>query len=328
MSFKKDIIVLTGGKNKGVVKLSSAIGRSGFIKGSCALDFVPRNGVLYVIGDKIAEIEVKSRDIAFEIPEFKQRNISCVLASAAPVMFGTNEKGASRLSAIAQIEEYKTKKRVLTENSETPPLDNADRKGDEEPLYDKNEPDKPEPRSEDEPEEETIDSGSAEGENKSAADSEEPIDNSNNDENNEEAMKDLKSDERKKYDVRAEAASDAADVFSVEGVNYDGSNFYQAIKPQLDEMFVCYPAEDTLNNAVPNSSWVRIDTEDDYYVVGILFDVNAPSFICYGIPGTYDVQPPDELKEMCVWLPVDIDKKYGDGYWVIYQSAVDGKIIK
>ncbi|MBO4380873.1 MAG: hypothetical protein J5815_01820 [Clostridia bacterium] len=109
-------------------------------------------------------------------------------------------------------------------------------------------------------------------------------------------------------------------------LKYNGSNFYLAIKPQLDEMFVCYKQENALNKAVENSSWVHIDTEDGYYVVGLLKNNDTPAYICYGVPSKDGNDVPPELKNVCVWLPVEDENV--KGYWVIYQSAVDGDIVK
>ena len=109
-------------------------------------------------------------------------------------------------------------------------------------------------------------------------------------------------------------------------LKYNGSNFYLAIKPQLDEMFVCYKQEEALNKAVENSSWVHIDTDDGYYVVGLLKNNDTPAYICYGVPSYNENDVPPELKNVCVWLPVDDEKV--KGYWVIYQSAIDGEIVK
>lgn len=106
---------------------------------------------------------------------------------------------------------------------------------------------------------------------------------------------------------------------------YDGNNFYYAVKPQIDELFVRYPEEKILNDAVANSKWAHVQTGEDYYVVGVLFNDDEPSFICYGVPASSKQNPPSELENACVWLPV------GDGsggYWVIYQSARTGEIVK
>ncbi len=117
---------------------------------------------------------------------------------------------------------------------------------------------------------------------------------------------------------------DEAKVFSFDTVSFDGTNFYLSVKPQLDELFVCYPEEETLCNFVPNSRWVHIATEDGFYVVGIVKDMESVSYICYGVPGKMGVTPPDEIKDFCVWLPVF----EGEGYWIIYQDALTGKCLK
>lgn len=110
-----------------------------------------------------------------------------------------------------------------------------------------------------------------------------------------------------------------------EWTKYDGNNFYYAVKPQLDELFVCHPRESALDDAVDNSKWVRVETNDGYYVVGVLFNEDEPSFICYGVPSKDKTSPPDELENACVWLPLPDGKS---GYWVIYQSARNGSIVK
>lgn len=114
-----------------------------------------------------------------------------------------------------------------------------------------------------------------------------------------------------------------------EGISYSGENFYIAVKPQLDEMFECYPSEVTLEKLISDSKWVRVDCDDEYYVVGLIFDENGkPEFICYGIPGTYPVKPPEEISDVCEWFPIDLDNKFGEGFWLIYQNALNGKCLK
>ncbi len=124
-----------------------------------------------------------------------------------------------------------------------------------------------------------------------------------------------------------ERVSAAADLMTG-GVDYTGDNFYFAVKPQLDEMFVCYPEEKTLNATVPNSRWVKVDTSDGYYVVGLIYDLETVLYICYGIPSSFSTLPPPEIADVCVWLPLNPSDREGDGYWLIYQSAVDGKCVR
>lgn len=140
-----------------------------------------------------------------------------------------------------------------------------------------------------------------------------------------------KRDENVVAEAQTNAPSDLAKLLSStssdEGIlKYNGSNFYLAIKPQLDEMFVCYKQEEKLNEAVENSSWVHVDAEDGFYVVGLLKDGDVPAYICYGVPSYDKNDVPPELKNVCVWLPVEYENI--KGYWVIYQSAINGEIVK
>ena len=81
-----------------------------------------------------------------------------------------------------------------------------------------------------------------------------------------------------------------------------------------------------LNAIVPNSKWVRVETDaDECYVLGVLFDLSLPIFICYGVPGKRSLPPPREIADAAVWLPLAEDSP--DGFWVIYQSAADGKCV-
>lgn len=123
-----------------------------------------------------------------------------------------------------------------------------------------------------------------------------------------------------------EVKDEEAKIFSFDSVQFDGSNFYLSVKPQIDEIFVCYPEEDTLNNLVPNSRWVRINTSDGYYVVGLVLDGDTVSYICYGVPSTDKNMPPVEIADFAVWLSDGGEE--GRGYWLIYQDALTGKCLR
>ena len=115
-------------------------------------------------------------------------------------------------------------------------------------------------------------------------------------------------------------------IFAFDSVRFDGSNFYLSVKPQLDEIFVCYPEEELLNNLVPNSKWAHISTPDGYYVVGLVLDGDSVSYICYGVPSTDRNMPPQEIADLAVWLSDGGSE--GKGYWLIYQDALTGKCLK
>ena len=106
-------------------------------------------------------------------------------------------------------------------------------------------------------------------------------------------------------------------------------NFYNLIADQLEELFIRYPREKNLEQLIDNSIWCKIDTDIDnkYYVVGIIKVKNDIKYICYGVPGNYNVEPPIEMRGYSQWLPVDTTNPYEKGYWVMYQDSDTGENI-
>ena len=101
--------------------------------------------------------------------------------------------------------------------------------------------------------------------------------------------------------------------------------FYYSVKPALDEMFVCYPEENALVELIPDSRWVRVTCgENSCYVVGLMRIDGEVKYICYGIPSGKDLTPPDELKDVCEWIP---KRGADDGYWMVFQDAVTGETL-
>ena len=119
---------------------------------------------------------------------------------------------------------------------------------------------------------------------------------------------------------------DEVSAFSLDTVRFDGTNFYLSVKPQLDEIFVCFPECEDLEDVVPNSKWAKIQVEDGFYVVGLILDGEVVRYISYGVPATKNSCPPSEIRDVAVWL--DDGKNEGKGYWVIYQDAMTGQCLK
>ena len=106
--------------------------------------------------------------------------------------------------------------------------------------------------------------------------------------------------------------------------------FFDGIKEQVESLFEKYPEEEILKQIVPDSKWVKIDYEDkgEYYVVGLLYENNKIKYVCYGVPGMYSKEPPDELRGFSQWLPIDASKEDGFGYWITYQDADSGENVQ
>lgn len=110
----------------------------------------------------------------------------------------------------------------------------------------------------------------------------------------------------------------------------DKLTFYQEIKAQIDKLFEKNPQEEYLENLLPNSKFVKVELEGggDYYVFGLIYDEDKLKYICYGVPGVYQKNPPKELSGYPVWFPLDKTKTDGFGYWLTYQDAESGESIK
>lgn len=103
--------------------------------------------------------------------------------------------------------------------------------------------------------------------------------------------------------------------------------YYERIKPQIERLFEEFNEEKSLSEVVPDSRWVKIKYDgDDYYVVGVIYDKNRPLYICYGVEGRYG-EKPEKIGDYCSFIPYSIFNLKGDGYWVMYQSAISGKCL-
>ena len=102
-------------------------------------------------------------------------------------------------------------------------------------------------------------------------------------------------------------------------------NFYLGISDKVDELFVVYPSENKLAEAIPDSEWVKINYDSDgYYVVGRLRSNGKVAYLGYGVPGISGVKPPKVADGIANWFPLSIDGY--DGYWLFFQDAETGKI--
>jgi len=107
--------------------------------------------------------------------------------------------------------------------------------------------------------------------------------------------------------------------------------FFERLKPQIDKLFENNPTEETLENIIPDSKFVKIDYEDegDFYVFGLLYgEDNQVKYVCYGVPAVFEKEPPQELSGYPIWTPLDKDNAEGFGYWLTYQDATTGEPIK
>ncbi len=317
----REIIVLRGGQHKGIVKLESAKDGQDLVVGSCKLDFVPKDAMLYLIGDNITKTAVYEMNTIFEVPFRASKEFGCMLQSRAVTMFGGELKKGEM---VCRVEEYK---KSLTKNDDGDNVADCITQGQEHCFSksDENVPcescKKDECKCDKSCKCEGVENCACSTHNFSEK-STDKIGEKLDDKINEKLSVENNEKSTETYDVKTQVKiGDMRDIN--EWVKYDGNNFYYAIKPQLDEMFVCYPECKELNDTMPRSKWVRVDAPDGAYVVGVVYDESdTPQYICYGVPAKSNTHPPRELGDTCKWIAVD-DMQ---GYWIIYQSAKNGSI--
>lgn len=106
-----------------------------------------------------------------------------------------------------------------------------------------------------------------------------------------------------------------------------GEHFYRNIRGKLNEIMTANPREKKLEELIPDSKWVRVYYDKgEYYVVGILTEDGEVTFLAYGVPGVKRVKPPKDAEELCDF--VEVESSIGEGYWIMFQNAKNGEIVK
>jgi len=131
------------------------------------------------------------------------------------------------------------------------------------------------------------------------------------------------------YQLFENTTEEIEDIIDSEMSRTTDHEFYNMIADQLKELFERYPQEANLEKLIENSKWCKIykEIDNNYYVVGIIYKDDDIKYIAYGVPGSYNVEPPREMRDYSQWLPTDITDPYTNGYWVMYQDADTGENI-
>lgn len=110
----------------------------------------------------------------------------------------------------------------------------------------------------------------------------------------------------------------------------NNTTFFGDIQGQINDLFKNNPKESFLEDMIPNSKWVRVefDGDGDYYILGLIYENEKIKYVCYGVPGVYQKNPPKQLSGYPVWFPLDANKRESFGYWLTYQDAESGESVK
>ena len=104
--------------------------------------------------------------------------------------------------------------------------------------------------------------------------------------------------------------------------------FYSKIKEKLNKIFDDFEEFSELKPLLKNSKFVKIHyAENKYYYVGAIYENNEIKYVCYAVLGRYnDVSK--ELFNYLNFIPISSFNQTNNGYFVIFQDAKTGEIIK
>lgn len=124
--------------------------------------------------------------------------------------------------------------------------------------------------------------------------------------------------------------NDIGDRSKQENVEYSESNpYYEQVKEEIKAVFEKFPEELSLKRILPHSKFVKINyAENKFYVIGVIYEMSKVKYICYGVPDKYSKNPPKELKGYCQFIPLSMFNIAGEGYWMMFQDAVNGSCVK
>ena len=104
--------------------------------------------------------------------------------------------------------------------------------------------------------------------------------------------------------------------------------FYDQVKDELEDLFLRFPTEESLEKCFNDSRFVKIQySENKYYVVGTIKENGKEKYVCYGVPAKYSKTAPKELAGYCSFIPKSIFSPFGEGYWLMFQDALSGKCV-
>lgn len=106
------------------------------------------------------------------------------------------------------------------------------------------------------------------------------------------------------------------------------STLLDSIIPQFDYIFSHYDVDEVLTNLIPNSKFVKVSEGHDFYSIGVIYENEQIKYLCYAVFATNNAAPPMEIGKNYQWLPLDKEDPLSEGYYIVFQDAVDLKIVE
>ncbi len=121
--------------------------------------------------------------------------------------------------------------------------------------------------------------------------------------------------------AKDEYAQDVLHPFTTQSDGY-----FTSVRSEIDELFKNNPKDDALSAVFPASEWVKITRNGKSFSVGVLYEELKAKYVCYAIPAEANALPPEEIKDVCVFIPV-APTDGSTGFFVIFQSAATGECV-
>jgi len=102
----------------------------------------------------------------------------------------------------------------------------------------------------------------------------------------------------------------------------------QSLSSQFEHTFKTYPQNNELNKLIDNGKFVEIKDENNAYSIGAIYEDEKIKYLCYAVKSNYNTPAPEELGKHYQWLPLDKQDPLTDGYYLVFQDAIDLKIIE
>ena len=105
-------------------------------------------------------------------------------------------------------------------------------------------------------------------------------------------------------------------------------NYYLSIKEKLDGIISEHERDYALSSLIPKSTFAKINYDEGrFYSVGKVLEGEDIKYVCYAVKGSYSDAPP-ALISFCEFIPLSPFNPLAEGYYVIFQRADTGEIVK
>lgn len=97
--------------------------------------------------------------------------------------------------------------------------------------------------------------------------------------------------------------------------------YYESVREKLTAALRSLPKDERLRGTFPQSEWVR----SEEVLLGIVYENGLPRYLC--VAAEKKGEPPEEMKEHCVFVPVS---PFSDeeGFYIVFQDADTGEFVR